>query len=52
MTRENLKTLLEIYICSDPWHLSDELHKDFTRFLNAKALDFGFKDWVDAYHKL
>ena len=51
MELEYFRIILRLRMCSDPWPLSGQELEDFDYFLNQKARDFGFQDWIDAYHR-
>lgn len=50
MTREFYKAVVNMFMCVDPWPLSEKEHIDMVWFLNQAAKDFGYKDWLEAYH--
>jgi hypothetical protein len=50
MTREFYKAVLDMFMCADPWPLSKKEHSDMLYYLNQKARDFGYNDWLEAYH--
>ncbi len=45
-----LQTLLVWRMCSDPWPGGDMAAID--EWLNDESRAAGFKDWIDAYHRL
>jgi len=51
--REDLRALLDLYMCSDPWPLTtDGSHEAVGGFLDGAARRFGYEGWVVAYHEL
>jgi len=45
------RVLLDLYMVSDPWPLSDESSGVLFAFLDAEASKRGYDTWVDAYHE-
>lgn len=52
MTLKQLRVLLSLFMCSDPWPLSEVSHEFMTQWLDAESRAAGYADWIDAYHKL
>ena len=45
-----LRAILDWYMCSDPWPGGDQ--KIITEWLDEISKAKGYRDWVEAYHKL
>jgi hypothetical protein len=54
MNKEEFRCFLALLMCSDPWPVTnDPSNQVFLEgFADRQAREFGFKDWIDAYHKL
>lgn len=52
MNDEAYKVMLELRMVSDPWPLEAAKLKVLDAELNNQASVRGFKDWVDAYHRM
>lgn len=51
--RRVLKAVTICMMCADnPAHLTPEESEALTEFANDEAIELGFENWVDAYHKL
>ena len=49
MSREFFAKILEMYMFADG-NMSKEFANEMAYYLNQTARDFGYKDWVEAYH--
>lgn len=47
-----VRALLDWYMVSDPFPLSEQQHNEITEFMNMISIAEGYDDWVDAYHNL
>lgn len=45
------RVLLDLYMVSDPWPLSDRENGVLFAFLSAEASKRGFDSWTEAYHE-
>ena len=52
MNDELYRTLLSLWMCSDPWPLSEVERDVFEAALQEEAERRGFKDFIDAYHNM
>lgn len=52
MTLKQLRLLLSLLMCSDPWPMLDVSHEFMIQWLDAESRAAGYADWIDAYHKL
>jgi hypothetical protein len=64
MSREELKALCDLIMCSDPWPVCESTQRGIAgatdehnqetvaAFADRAAIDHGFTGWEDAYHKL
>jgi len=52
MCKDFYKAVLNLFMCADDKTISDKDRKEMLYFLNQKARDFGYKDWLEAYHKI
>lgn len=54
MNREEFRCFLALLMCSDPWPVTNDPSNQITieSFADAEAQRHGFKDWIEAYHKL
>ena len=44
--------MLEWFMVSDPWVLSEEAHKCIQEFLDSESINKNYENWIDAYHEL
>ena len=56
MDSMEFRAFLDWLMCSDPWPVIDDDgnergHDAIVRVANRYAIDWGFTDWVTAYHK-
>ncbi len=63
MTEKQFRALLDWYMCSDPWPVSqrrkagepdvtdEDNHDTITFFIDATSRLFGYENWVVAYHE-
>lgn len=49
-----LRALLDWYMCSDPWPVLEpyQNQETVTEWLDGVCKASGYKDWVEAYHKM
>ena len=52
LDEKTFQIMLEWFMVSDPWVLSEESHKHMQDFLNAASIIRDYENWIDAYHKL
>lgn len=56
ITQGDFRALLDWYMCSDPWPVSDQggpdSHAVVTNLLHRIAKADGWDDWTDAYHRV
>jgi hypothetical protein len=54
MNDETLRAFLTLLMCSDPWPVEGEPEnqKLIESWADLEAEKHGFKDWIEAYHKL
>ncbi|HHT9145632.1 MAG TPA: hypothetical protein ACFYD4_08130 [Candidatus Wunengus sp. YC61] len=52
MTEEQLKAFLELLMCSDPWPTDGEGKFILENFADEEAQQYGYTDWISAYHAL
>lgn len=50
------RIFLDLLMCSDPWPIHDGLGGEYgqdvmTSLANRVGVDYGYSDWIDAYHK-
>ena len=50
------RVFLNLLMCSDPWPVHNERggetgQETMQSLANRIALDYGFTDWIDAYHR-
>ena len=50
MKTEQFRAVLDWRMCSDPWPGGDMQAVD--EWLDAQSREFGYSDWLDAYHTL
>lgn len=50
--QEEFKALLEWRMCSDPFPMEESKKHLIDDLLDGMAVDFGFGDWLEAYHAL
>lgn len=48
---EAFRVLLDLFMVSDPWPLSDREKNKMYAFLTAEASKRGYDGWVGAYHE-
>jgi len=46
------KAMLEWRMCSDPFPVSETKQLYIDQYLDYIAREFGYEDWIDAYHKI
>lgn len=56
MDSMDFRAFLDLLMCSDPWPVHDELggetgQEALLSVANRMAMDYGFTDWLDAYHR-
>ena len=49
-TQEELRALLDWFMCSDPFPTA--MRDVIEEWLNRAANEFGYSDWLEAYHAL
>ena len=52
MNKEELKSLCDLMMVSDPWLLPDADNNIIVTMLDREARKHGFENWVVAYHEL
>lgn len=52
MTSYQLANFCELLMVNDPWPLDKNAYQRLTDFANDRAHEYGFVDWIEAYHKL
>jgi len=52
ITDRQFRVLLDLFMCSDPFPLSEREYIVIEDFLNDQAFIRGFDKWVGAYHAL
>ena len=52
MTDAEFRTLLDLWMVSDPWPLDDNAHSVIEAYLDRASIDRGFPNWVVAYHEM
>ncbi len=53
MNLEELKAFLTLLMCSDPWPVPENYGNDLLqKFADSESQRHGFRDWIEAYHKL
>lgn len=52
MNTREFRAFLNLFMCSDPWPLSDTEHQILTEWADHEAESWGYTDWIDAYHEL
>lgn len=52
MTRIEFRAFLNLLMCSDPWPTGEEGHVVISAWADKQAKEFGYTDWIDAYHLL
>ena len=53
MDSMELRSLLNLIMCCDPWPCEDSGNEgDVKFFANRMSVEAGYEDWVDAYHHL
>lgn len=50
MTRIEFRAILNLLMCSDPFPTALEDQLVITAWADKQAEEFGFTDWIDAYH--
>lgn len=51
MDDEQFRMLLDLWMVSDPWPLSDDANVTLTRMLDAESERRGYDNYVVAYHE-
>lgn len=51
LSHQQFVAVLEWFMVSDPWPLSETTHNIMLNLLNAEAEKRGYANWVDAYHR-
>jgi hypothetical protein len=51
MSDKTFRVLLDLFMVSDPWPLSEEANEEYTQLLNTESLRRGHNSWVEAYHR-
>ena len=44
MSDKKFRLLLDLWMVSDPWPLSDQAHTDMTEWLRAEAIERGYDE--------
>jgi len=52
MTDYELRALLDLMMCSDPWPDTTANREVVENLLDNEARERGHDNWVDAYHRL
>lgn len=50
MTKKELRSLLDLFMCSDPYPCTGQEHVE--RLLDSESKKIGYSDWIEAYHTL
>lgn len=50
ISNNELRALLDWFMCSDPWPGGDQ--QVIETLLNSLSGEYGYKDWITAYHNL
>lgn len=52
MTNKEFRALLDLFMMSDPWPLTQAANDIVQGILDREAKARGLTDWIDAYHKV
>ncbi len=52
MTDRQLRALLNLFMCSDPWPASDDDIAVIEALITTEVAKRGFPDWIEAYHSM
>ena len=52
MSDRECRTMLNWWMCSDPWMSGPEDHEMLLAFMEAESKRRGYKGWVDAFHEM
>lgn len=52
MNKNLLRSLTVLLMEDDPSILGDDERKEFENWVNFLAKEFGYTDWIDAFHQL
>lgn len=50
MSDKTFRVLLDLFMVSDPWPLSEEGRREYEQVITAEASRRGHNGWVEAYH--
>jgi len=51
MSDKAFRVLLDLFMVSDPWPLTEEARHEYEQILCAEASRRGHNGWVEAYHR-
>lgn len=51
MSDKIFRVLLDLFIFSDPWPLTEEAQREYEQVIEAEAIRRGHNGWVEAYHR-
>ena len=51
MSDKAFRVMLDLFMVSDPWLLSEEARHEYEQVLEAEASRRGHNGWVEAYHR-
>lgn len=51
MSDKTFRVMLDLFMCSDPWPLSEESRREYERALESEASRRGHNGLVEAYHR-
>ena len=51
LKKDSFKAMLEWFMVSDPWPLTEEQHELIRWVLDAESQKRGYENWVVAYHE-
>jgi hypothetical protein len=52
MNLNELKSLLNLFMCSDPWPTTAMEKNIIERLLDSYSKIYGYENWLDAYHNI
>jgi len=52
MSDKEFRVLLNLFMVSDPWPLTDSEQEQMEEMLNREAVKRGHENWVVAYHEI